>query len=264
MKEIIDSIFREYGYKSNWKKDNVSFYMNVDKNLVSYFLTCFVDCSSTEIEEGEVDTLLRKLEDIYITNEKEYGGIKYAIMDTFEDKNAVSQIDKNTSAIYLLKIKDDFEVSNYKNVIYAIEESPKYFKRYIIPYTEKQVHELKTVLGNYEGENIIEILNDLVNNEEGYYALLDGKRKNSLYELVIRLFSKIPFLLYRFSAKSDDISLEQMVNENMEANLKKYDTAIQEGMVELDYLLGLESDLFSKESIEEEVSRLLRENEDAI
>ena len=260
MNEIINSLFESYDFVETWTEGDVHFYKNTNKHIVSYFLTYFVDCTGGGISEETVGNLLKELEIQYVTNE-EYGGLKFTIMDSFQDKKEASQIDKNTSAIYLVKFDDNYEVSAYKNVIYSIEESPSYFKRYIIPYTEKQINELKKVLCNFENTSIAEVLNDLVNREEDYYKLLEGKRSNSLYEFVIRLFSKIPFLQYRFTADSSDINLEQLIDENISEELKKYDEAIKEGNEDdLNYLLALTEDIFSIEDIEGEVNKLLGEN----
>lgn len=259
MNEIINSLFENYDYVKAWEEEELYFYKNKDKHIVSYFLTYFVDCTEGLISEERVSNSLKELERRYVTNE-EYGGLKYIIMDSFQDKKEASQIDKNTSAIYLVRFRDDYEVSTYKNVIYSIEESPSFFKRYIIPYTENQINELKKVLSDFDNTKIVEVLNDLANREEDYYKLLEGKRLNSLYELVIRFFSKIPFLRYRFTANSSEISLEQLIDENLSDGLRKYDKAIKAGCEDLNYLLELDEVLFSADDIENEVNKLLEEN----
>lgn len=258
MNEIIGSLFLNYDFEKIWNEENISFYKNRNKHIVSYFLTYFVDCTESLITEERIGNLLKELEKRYVTNE-ENGGLKYVIINSLKNKNEASQIDKNTSAIYLVKFRDDYEVSAYKNVIYSIEESPSFFRRYIIPYTEKQISELKKVIRDFSDANIVEILNDLANREEDYYKLLEGKRPNSLYEFVIRLFSKVPFLQYRFTANSSDVTLEQLINENLSEELKKYDKAIKAGHLDLEYLLNLDQDMFLLKDLENELNNLLEE-----
>lgn len=258
MNEIMSSLFLNYDFEKTWSEEGICFYKNKNEHIVSYFLTYFVDCTEESITEEKVGNLLKELEKKYVTNEED-GGLKYIIIDSLKNKKEAAQIDKNTSAIYLVKFRDDYEVSEYKNVIYSIEESPSFFKRYIIPYTEKQIRELKKVMGNFNNTNIVEILNDLANKEEDYYKLLEGKRSNSLYEFVIRLFSKVPFLQYRFTANSSEVTLEQLINENLSEELKKYDEAIKEGYMDLEYLLNINEDIPGLNDIEDELNNLLEE-----
>ena len=146
-------------------------------------------------------------------------------------------------------------------MIYSIEESPNYFKRYILPYTEKQVVGLKNVLSDYSDKNIVEILSELADVEENYYSLMNGTNYNSVYELVIRLFSKIPFLQYKFKATSDDISLEKMVKDALGNDLVKYDEAIKANKIELEDLIGLEEIAITETEIDAILNKLMEEAE---
>ena len=209
MNEIMINLFKEYNFIKLWEDNNRIFFTNTNKNVVSYFILNFIDCSDISDDDNYLREELSKLEEEYIDSSNEKSGIKYSIIDSFEDKQEVAQIDKNTSAIYLVKFSEINMLAKYRNLIYSIEESPNYFKRYILPYTEKQVVGLNKVLSDYKDRNIVEILTDLADDEENYYSLMNAKNSNSIYELVIRLFSKVPFLQYKFRAKSDEISLEK-------------------------------------------------------
>lgn len=170
------------------------------------------------------------------------------------------QIDKNTSAIYLVEFSEINMLSKYRNLIYSIEESPDYFKRYILPYTEKQVAGLKKVLADYSDKNIAQILSQLADVEENYYSLMNGTNTNSVYELVIRLFSKIPFLQYQFKATSDDdISLEKMVKDSLTYDLVEYDEAIKENRIALEELIFLEKDNITEKEIDKIINQLIEE-----
>ena len=258
MKSIIESIFDYYHYDQTWSDEQkIFFYKSGDNQIVSYFFTFYVDCTAISKDEKLVSDALSELERRFISDNNE--GLRDFIMNGL-DKDEKPQIDKNTSAIYLVKFPDDYVISDYKNIIYSIEESPKYFKRYIIPYTEKQINSLKKVLIDHKDLSIVDILNDLSNNEDDYYMLLNRKNKNSLYELVIRLFSKLPFLQYRFNAKATgSSSLDQIINETIDEDLIELDKAIRAGEMEVDNLVKILGITISDEEVNREIEGMLRE-----
>ena len=258
MNNIIESIFDYYHYVQTWSnRQNIFFYKSGDNQLVSYYFTFYVDCTGISKDEKLVSEALNELERRYISDNNE--GLRDFIMNGL-DKDEKPQIDKNTSAIYLVKFPDDYIITDYKNIIYSIEESPKYFKRYIIPYTEKQIKSLKKVLIDHKDLSIVDILNDLSNNEKDYYMLLNRTNNNSLYELVIRLFSKLPFLQYRFNAKAtDSSSLNQIINDTIDKELIKLDKAIRGGEMEVNNLVKILGITISDEEVKSEIDRMLRE-----
>ena len=261
MNEIMINLFKEYNFIKLWEDNNRIFFTNTNKNVVSYFILNFIDCSDISDDDNYLREELSKLEEEYIDSSNEKSGIKYSIIDSFEDKQEVAQIDKNTSAIYLVEFSEINMLAKYRNLIYSIEESPNYFKRYILPYTEKQVVGLNKVLSDYKDRNIVEILTDLADDEENYYSLMNAKNSNSIYELVIRLFSKVPFLQYKFRAKSDEISLEKMVNDALDDNLKIYDQAIIKNKIDIEELISQEEDDISEKEVDKILSKLLEESE---
>ncbi|WP_432748342.1 ABC-three component system middle component 1 [Pectinatus frisingensis] len=246
MNEIMNKIFEKYNFSKTWEENNRIFFTNLDKKIVSYFILNFIDCSNIENDEILIREEMNKLENEYVNHDNEMG-IRYSIINSLKNEQEISQIDKNTSAIYLVKFSEVNMLKKYRNLIYSIEESPDYFKRYILPYTEKQVAELKDALSDYGRDNIVEKLSELADVEEDYYSLMNGPN-NSSYELVIRLFSKIPFLQYKFKATSNDFSLEKMVNDSVKDDLEKYDKAIRENKIEIEDLITLEeNDITEKE-----------------
>ena len=258
MKDIMIDLFREYNFIKTWEGSDKIFFVNADKKIVSYFILNFIDCTNISDDEGLIRKELSKLEEEYVDSGQ---GIKYSIISSFKNKQEVSQIDKNTSAIYVVKFSEMNMLSKYRNLIYSIEESPNYFKRYILPYTANQVNGLKDVLINYKNKNIVEILSQLADEEENYYSLMNGTNDNSVYELVIRLFSKIPFLQYQFKATSDDISLKKIVEDSLDNDLVEYDKAIKENRVVLEELISLEKDDITEERIDKIINQLIEEVE---
>ena len=259
MKDIMIKLFEEYNFIKTWEENNKMFFVNADKNIVSYFILNFIDCTHISDDEELIKKELSKLEEEYVESGNEKKGIKYSIISSFENTQEVSQIDKNTSAIYLVEFSEINMLSKYRNLIYSIEESPDYFKRYILPYTEKQVAGLKNVLVDYSDKNIIEILSQLADVEENYFSLMNGANNNSVYELVIRLFSKIPFLQYRFKATSDDISLEKIVKNFLTDDLVEYDEVIKENRITLEEFISLEKDYITEKEIDKIINQLIEE-----
>ena len=84
-----------------------------------------------------------------------------------------------------------------------------------------------------------------------------GKNHNSIYELVIRLFSKIPFLQYHFRATSEEYSLEDMVGEAMDKETQKYDRLVSEGIEEIEKYLDIDQISITEEFINSELDKLL-------
>lgn len=261
MNEIMNKLFEQYNFVKTWEEDNRMFFVNSDKSVVSYFILNFIDCTNVFDEEELIRAELGRLEEEYVDGENDNKGIKYSVINSFDNKQDVSQIDKNTSAIYLVKFSEVNMLAKYRNLIYSIEESPDYFRRYILLYTEKQVVGLKNVLHDYNDKNIVEILSELADEEENYYSLMNGTNDNSVYELVIRLFSKIPFLQYKFKATSNDISLEKMVNDALNGVLNKYDKAIKENKVGIEELIDIEEGSITEKEIDKILNKLVEEAE---
>ena len=97
------NLFKEYNFIKLWEDNNRIFFTNTNKNVVSYFILNFIDCSDISDDDNYLREELSKLEEEYIDSSNEKSGIKYSIIDSFEYKQELAQIDKNTSAIYLVK-----------------------------------------------------------------------------------------------------------------------------------------------------------------
>lgn len=100
MNEIMNKLFEQYNFAKTWEEDNKMFYVNTDKNIVSYFILNFIDCTNILDKEEIIREELDKLEEEYIGAESDKKGIKYSIINSFKTMQEISQIDKNTSAIY--------------------------------------------------------------------------------------------------------------------------------------------------------------------
>ena len=172
----------------------------------------------------------------YIDENTNGKGVKRKIQELFVNDNAsiAAQIDKNTSAIYPIKLESLNNLDKYRNLIYSVEESPHYFRRFVLPYTDKQVDELKIIISDYPEKNIVNILSEIANQEEAYYELAGHRNLDNAYELVIRLFSKIPFLQYNFVAQQKPMAVEKRIESEMDAEFLKYHTLISKNCVDID------------------------------
>lgn len=264
MKSIIDIILDHSEYEKKCIDiPNISFYKKTNPNIANYIIIYDVDCSSYENDEHKIKESLDELELMYSLDKNVDGeSLKVKIQSLFDNNQEASQIDKNTSAIYLLKFNDSERFNSMRNLIYTIEESSNYFKRYILAYTDKQVQMLKDKISDYEEKNIEQILSDIADNKDEYYKLMNGMNSGSLYELVIRLFSKIPFLKYDFKVNSMPISIEADIDNRMPNALKNCDNVlknIKEDEIEKETILAMLDDyIIDDEEIEKEIETLLK------
>lgn len=264
MKSIIDIILDHCEYEKKCiSVPNISFYKKSNPNIANYIIIYDVDCSSYENDEHKIKESLDELETMYSLDKNVDGGsLKVKIQSLFDNNQEASQLDKNTSAIYLLKLNDSDRFNSMRNLIYTIEESSNYFKRYILAYTDKQVQMLKDKISDYEEKNIEQILSDIADNKDEYYKLMNGMNSGSLYEFVIRLFSKIPFLKYDFKVNSMPISIEEDIDNRMPNALKNCDNVlknIKENEIEKETILAMLGDyIIDDEEIEKELETLLK------
>ena len=264
MKSIIDIILDHSEYEKKCVDiPAISFYKKTNPNISNYIIIYDVDCSSYENDEHKIKESLDELEAMYSLDKNVDGeSLKVKIQSLFDNNQEASQIDKNTSAIYLLKFNDSERFNSMRNLIYTIEESSNYFKRYILAYTDKQVQMLNDKISDYEEKNIERILSDIADNKDEYYKLMNGMNSGSLYELVIRLFSKIPFLKYDFKVNSMPISIEADIDNRMPNALKNCDNVlknIKEDEIEEKTILTMLDDyIIDDEEIEKELETLLK------
>lgn len=262
MIDIINTILQEYSYMHDDKLiyENLRFYKHTNKSIASYFLINCIDCIGFEKDGDRMKEALAKLEHDYVSSTiNERKSIKLEIQNSFSNIQEASQLDKNTSAIFLLKFSDISNLNLHRNLVYAIEESPNYFKRYILPYTQVQVDALNKIVIDYSPRRMNEILSDIANDEDEYYQLMENRNIGSVYELVIRLFSKIPFLQYRFSAGVMPKPIEEEVMLKAKENrLIDYHSLIMSGEYTLDNLLEFESaTIISADKLKKEIDALL-------
>ena len=237
MRELIQQIFKAYEFDGKYINDNIKFYFPELEEKTSFFLVDYIEATSESITDVNMMTMLKKLEkdNINYENTNEEGiKRKMQMLIANDNTNIAAQIDKNTSAIYPIKLDSLNNLDKYRNLIYSVEESPYYFRRFVLPYTEKQVVELKKIILDYPEKNIVNVLSEIANQEDAYYELAGHRNLDNVYELVIRLFSKIPFLQYNFVAEQKPMTVEKRIESEIDAKLLKYHTLICNNCVDID------------------------------
>ena len=107
MRELIQQIFKAYEFDGKYINDNIKFYFPELEEKTSFFLVDYIEATSESITDVNMMTMLKKLEKDYInyenTNEE---GIKrkMQMLIANDNTNIAAQIDKNTSAIYPIKL----------------------------------------------------------------------------------------------------------------------------------------------------------------
>jgi hypothetical protein len=264
MINILDNIFDYYKYlKINiygmQNQNNIIFYKHQDNLVANYFLVYEIDCREFEDDERKVKLALDELEKLYVTKSKDNSTLRSKILEQFKSTQEASQIDKNTSAIYLLLFNNIERLNNYRNEVYSIEESPNYFKRYVLPYTLNQLNKLNDELSQFPDRSIDEALCKIVDTEENYFRLVEGKDLESTYGLVVRMFSKLPFLQYKFKAELAPEPIEKQVERNLKEEQINYHQFLNNDEINIEQILLLEDGLvIDEDEIDKEIKKRMR------
>src|SRR5699024_4936460 len=123
--------------------------------IANYFLLYTIDCREVEENEEQIKKALEQLEKEYSKSTNfDNCSLKQQFIKSFNNTKEASQIDKNTSAIYLLLFENIENLNKYRNTVYSIEESPNYFKRYVLPYTQNQLNQLNNALSQFSDRSL--------------------------------------------------------------------------------------------------------------
>ena len=262
MNELIDKIFKsnKYVHVADIGRLDISFYKHESPDIANYFLIYTIDCREFEDDEEQLKSALEQLEkEYYKSTSLDNLALKQQIIGLFDNTKEASQVDKNTSAIYLMLFNNIEKLNSYRNQVYSIEESPNYFKRYVLPYTLNQLNQLNNALSQFSDRSIDEALCQIVDNEDNYCKLVEGKDLESTYGLVIRMFSKLPFLRYKFKTELAPEPIEKRVESSLKAELKEYHNLLIYNTLEIERILSLEDDFkVENDELDKEIKKLLK------
>jgi len=262
MNDLIDRIFNSYKYSrvTDVGRSYIAFYKHELTEIANYFIINTIDCREFENNEEQVISALEQLEKEYSkSSDTDNISLKQQIIASFNNAKEASQIDKNTSAIYLLLFENIENLNNYRNAVYSIEESPNYFKRYVLPYTQKQMEQLDVSLSQFRDRSLIDALCQIVDNEDSYFELVEGKELDSTYGLVIRMFSKLPFLQYKFKTELAPEPIEKQVERNLKEELINYHRILNSNETSIEEILLLEDDfVINDDDLDKEIKKILK------
>lgn len=215
MKKLIRKIFEKNNFDLIKEIDNIDFYNNQD--YTNFYLVNYIDLTNTSKEEHIEE--LNYLENFYIGREKKES-LKKLLYDSIEEDDDKKALDKNLSAVYIIEVDDSKKFYDDRNLIYDIEESPYFFKRYILAYTQIQANDLVDKM-NKNGISFDKIsdedLSKLVDDFDEYKKLMKNEGEG-YYELLVRLFCKLPFLNFTTNNKISIDSLEKNIEGSIEVN----------------------------------------------
>lgn len=262
MNDLIDKIFNSYNYikVTGVSRTNMEFYKHERMEIANYFIINTIDCRGFESNAREVINALEQLENQYSRSaESDNISLKKQIIKSLGNTKEASQLDKNTSAIYLLLFENIENLNSYRNAIYSIEESPNYFKRYVLPYTQTQIDQLRNSLFQFSDRSLVDALCQIVDNEDSYFKLVEGKELDSTYGLVIRMFSKLPFLQYSFKTELAPEPIEKQVERDLLEKQTKYHQILNKNETNIEDILLLEDDLeIEDDDLEKEIQKMLK------
>lgn len=176
MQEIMNSIFKEYEFELVYLPtiQNINSFYAISKNeqKINYYLVLFVD-----------NLFDREKKDINFNS-------FYEEIKKLEEYND-HRMDKNLSMLICAKregLEDNEEISRK---IYKIEEDPYFFKKYVLTYTSQQE---RLIRSEASLNSIVDFLYNTLNDHEAFLSFKSNPYKESVYNLVSKIFIKLPFL----------------------------------------------------------------------
>ncbi|MCR1971913.1 ABC-three component system middle component 1 [Clostridium cochlearium] len=225
MNKIISEIFKERGYLTKEAFQNIG-----EKGFVGSCITgkndyyFVIEVASDDLSNNRVECIIEKIIDNYWNDNilKKYG--------------VNSDYKKNTSLIILLELNDKKDELRLSNNIYDIEESPFYFKRYVLTYTNEekeilntvQVRDYKKIISNGK---IFKKYKEESGYEDGMeYVCKANSSETLLYGIVAKCYIKIPFMEYKYENEKEIPLLEELLENKFNENEKEIISDVVNGL----------------------------------
>jgi hypothetical protein len=188
MKEILISIFKEFGFFADETSGEALFFQKEGKEKVEYYLVMFLDKKGLEQYNSDSLTYVQQL------------------LLAKKQAAAASDIDKNASLLICVEF-DNYQgdCPRYKNMMLQIEEDEYSYKKYLLPYTAKALESFRTT------ETVKDQLNTLVANEENFQQFSEHIYANEAYFFAVQTFLKLPFLNLVISEDKQFITISQLL-----------------------------------------------------
>lgn len=198
-------------------------------NVKNYFLVLFIEDSDLQ-------------SDFLRVNIPEYTSLLKKLLEDYYDGSVL----KNTSLLLCCKSNDVIAVDS---LIYEIEEDPYDFKKYVLIYTKNQVQQLIKKWEETQTESIVHFLNKELKNTVSFDEFKQSPFEDTGYNLITRLFIKIPFLTIDIQPKEFEHLPSKIDEQLVQVNEKDFRNLLKE-ISDLDENLIIEKLL--EESVENE------------
>lgn len=182
MKAVIKEILSQTGFENMQlvaDNDNCLFSKNIDKNI--FYMSNFYNSINDFKERFKQD------------QNKAFNFIC--------NRDNSNELKKNTSMIVFIKVKDTAQMNEMQSEILELEEDIYFLKKYVLLYLEEEIEELKTKV---ESKNISEFMKATINDEE-LFEEFKVEEKLSFYSLILKLYIKMPHLIYSNTFEPKDI-----------------------------------------------------------
>ena len=200
MKEIINDIFLGSSFKSVKSFEFGELYQNSQNDVFYYWLVVQTDTLTPE--------LINSIQDEYFDECKK-------VVDS-------PSFNKNTSLLILYKTN---LTEIMKGLVQLIEEDPYQFKKYVIPYTNEALTELKGQVKAEIYENVKLLISDNSVFQEYKSDYINYNWRHLLYTLA----HKLPFLELLIEENQSIANMDNMSEELIEGdNLTEYYAKLNE------------------------------------
>lgn len=155
--------------------------------------------------------------------------IEEYLIKIIETQQTFFGIEKNLSLLLLIELDSLSYSKEIATLIYDLEEDPYDFKKYVLTYTKKQVALLESYNDSTEG-NILLSLNNILNDISMFSKFKNNEDSDEvlIYDLVSKLFIKIPFL----NIENNQQSISNL-NEEIVKGIEERDIPLWESLMKL-------------------------------
>lgn len=213
MIDIMKNIFLNKGYKFkdafNDINENGFIASNKNEKRKEYYF--IIDVDIAKIEGNLMDSIIDEIVSNYWEN------------DVLKEYNVGSDYKKNTSLIVTVEVSSVYDEYKLSNKIYDIEESPYFFKRYVVLYTKEEKELIKDI-------NVEDYLN-ILSSKDNFRTYKNSKKGEEnakhkfnkdalLYDIISKLYIKLPFLIYDFNKEEQLPILQERIDKKTTDNQK--------------------------------------------
>lgn len=188
MINLIDKIFVEAGLE---EKSNSDFKIYVLKDQKNYWVVA-------DYDGDNINNVLNEQIELFVKTK-----------ETIQE----ATFDKNVNLLILNKVQNIDDVRF--DTLLQIEENPYHFKKSVLYYTDDEVKNLNSTIGE---SNALASIEALILKEEIFEKHKESFDTNSFESLVYRMAIKIPFIKIKISQTNNLTSLEEINKQSVGSN----------------------------------------------